>query len=425
MADNFTWTPGKPPPSIYEHTKCKLNVIRQYLDIYFDTLSQDVRIERLNISLVDGFCGGGAYMDTTEIVHGSPLVLIDAVQEAEKRINQGRQKRFEINARYYFIDAAPNHIASLKTTLLKRGFTPWIGNKITIIEGKFEDNITRVINDIKSKQKAGRSIFILDQCGYKEVKPELLQQIFQQLVNAEIILTFAIDALLNYLSDASPNDTFFKSLGITPEFLDRWKERNGTGMTRPLAQRIIMERFQHGAKFMTPFILHSEGDNRDMALMHLSGHQRARDKMLGVHWNSHNSFVHYDRGSMYTLGFDKRRVETSNSLFNFTENDHEQMQAELCDALPRTIQELVKDGKLPVTELLDHFGNLTAARNDDIFKTLSFLVCEKEFLIKASDGSPRRMKTMPNVKDLIEIPPQTTFISTFREQNLQSKKGKP
>ena len=108
MADNFTWTPDGPLPPILDHTKCKLDVITRYLDIYFDTLSQNVNMPHLNISLVDGFCGGGAYQGDDGLVLGSPLVLLKGVEEAERRINNGRRKPFSINARYFFVDAEPN-----------------------------------------------------------------------------------------------------------------------------------------------------------------------------------------------------------------------------------------------------------------------------------------------------------------------------
>lgn len=57
-AKNFTWKPGQPLPEIKSHSDRKLEVIERYLDIYFDTVVRDPRMDNLNITLVDGFCGG-------------------------------------------------------------------------------------------------------------------------------------------------------------------------------------------------------------------------------------------------------------------------------------------------------------------------------------------------------------------------------
>jgi len=418
MAANFIWTPDGPLPQIYEHTRCKLDVIRRYLDVYFDTLAQDPRIDRINISLVDGFCGGGLYNTDDGHVHGSPLVLLEAVRAAEQRINQGRRKRLTINARYYFIDAEQSHILTLKKVLKEQGCDSWLAeDQVTFLEGKFEDHLPAILGDIRARQTAGRSVFLLDQCGYSDVSSTNLQRIIGSLTGAEVILTFAIDGLLNYLSKKSLNNDQLRSLGITHTFLRAWRERNGSGFTRPLAQRTIMNNLRGAAGFMTPFILHSEGDHRDMALIHLSNHQMARNKMLGLYWAAGNSFKHCGKGSLYTLGFDNRFLETGNALFSFDDNDQTQMKEELLIDLPARIHETITDGGLPVSDLLNLIGNLTAARNEDMFEIIRTLVSEGEFSITSPDGKQRRPATLPQVGDVIKTPAQKTIFPMLRKDD--------
>lgn len=233
--------------------------------------------------------------------------------------------------------------------------------------------------------------------------------IFDTIPKAEIVLTFAIDALLNYLNEDKISTAIYQDLGIKTPFIDEWRERHGTGLTRPLAQRVIMNEIGSTAVFMTPFILHSEGDNRDMALIHLSNHQAARDKMLSVHWRAHNSFVHCGKGSLYTFGFDKKLMETKDALFGFNDADKTQMRQELIGILPAEIHKIMCDGVLPVEELLSHIGNYTAAPNDDMLDLIRLLVIEKLFLIQSPTGNSKQPTTMPTLKDLLILPKQKHF----------------
>ena len=58
--------------------------------------------------------------------------------------------------------------------------------------------------DIRRRQpRAGRAIFLLDQTGFSQVELALVGRILRQLPNAEVILTFAADVLINTL-DAEP-----------------------------------------------------------------------------------------------------------------------------------------------------------------------------------------------------------------------------
>lgn len=54
MAKNFIWGPDGVLPRIEEHTKRKLDVLKNYLDVYFDTVVRNPAQDRLNITLVDG-----------------------------------------------------------------------------------------------------------------------------------------------------------------------------------------------------------------------------------------------------------------------------------------------------------------------------------------------------------------------------------
>jgi hypothetical protein len=60
-----------------------------------------------------------------------------------------------------------------------------------------------------------------------------------------------------------------------------------------------------GAKFYTPFFIRSTEANRDLWLVHLSGHYRARDVMVGIHWLQNTSFAHYAKPGLNMFGYDQ------------------------------------------------------------------------------------------------------------------------
>jgi len=163
------------------------------------------------------------------------------------------------------------------------------------------------------------------------------------------------------------------------------------------------------AAFMTPFMLHSRNDGREMALIHLSNHQAARNKMLGVYYSKQNKFSHFGKGSLYTLGFDEKFLNDGHKLFDFATKDEEQMVLELQNDLPPRIHAVIKNGSLPISELFNEIGNYTAARNEVILDVVKSSVVDGEFSILSKDGKAKRASTMPKVNDRIILPPQKSF----------------
>lgn len=414
MAKNFSWKPDGPLPHIEEHSLRKLDVLKNYLDDYFDTVVQNPATDTLNITLVDGFCGGGGYSRDDGTVYGSPIILLQAVQEAERRLNEGREKPLKINAKYFFVDDKQDHIDTLRQQLELAGYNDLIGRSVNIICGKFSDNLQGIIRSIRSGQRAGRSIFLLDQCGYSDVPMAAIKQIFSSLNRPEVILTFGIDSLLNYLHEESASQELYRQFGVDHGFIAEWHaNKNDEALGRLVAQRALMGRIQmySGAEFFTPFLLWSRTDNRWMMLAHLSRHQAARDKMLGVHWNVQNSFAHIGKGSLFALGFDTRLIESKDSLFNFTDIDRQKLSGELLNELPSEIFDAMSDDQITVQRMLERIGNRTAATNEDLFAAILELARGKEIEVISPSGSRKRVGTRITVKDRLVRPRQQTLFN--------------
>lgn len=409
-AKNFTWKPGQPLPEIKSHSDRKLEVIERYLDIYFDTVVRDPRMDNLNITLVDGFCGGGVYSQGRGVRYGSPLAILRAVHTAVVRLNVDRKKPLTIDAVYHFGDEHPDHIAFLRDTLLESEFGALVDKKVHLHHSTFVDLLPKLVRDIRQRQTQGRSIFVLDQFGYSDVPMPVVQQIFRALPKAEIILTFSIDALLNYLQNEKDPSMLVQQFGVTADFVRRWAvwkldDING----RAIAQRTLMAQMHRfsGARFFTPFMMYSSTDNRDMMVAHLSQSQAARDKMLTVHWAVKNTFRHLGKGSKFELGYDER--VGAGQLFEFSDADRKNMIVELADELPGRIFDLAGSGPMPLQELLIAIGNQTAATNADVAETLRILSDQKEIETMSPAGVGKRPGSTVRPNDLLRVGRQMTF----------------
>ena len=187
--NHYNWKDG--PAPIQQHSVAKHRILQSYLSAYFQTLVSSPSQDVLRLTLVDGFAGGGLYYhcDTNELVRGSPFICLDATREADFLINKDRHKPVQLEVSYFFIEAERDAHLHLDKVLRENGHGSAIGNTIQLRHAKFQDEAGDVIQFIKKKSpKNGRSIFILDQYGYKDVPTGIIQKIFAGLPSAEVIL---------------------------------------------------------------------------------------------------------------------------------------------------------------------------------------------------------------------------------------------
>ena len=86
---------------------------------------------------------------------------------------------------------------------------------------------------------AEEAIFLLDQTGFSQVALELIARIFRELPAAEVILTFAADALVNHLAERPELITAVSPLELTESQIHELVEqKNGNG-GKALVQRTL------------------------------------------------------------------------------------------------------------------------------------------------------------------------------------------
>ncbi|APV52020.1 hypothetical protein BWI17_21520 [Betaproteobacteria bacterium GR16-43] len=405
---SYGWVPGGPPPVGQQHTFAKHDVLRAYLNAYVHTLASLPQQEVLRLTLVDGFAGGGIYRHekTGELKLGSPFVFLDAIREAEVAINIGRPKPLKVEADYFFIESDIDAFRVLQRTLHDRGQGPRIGCDINLFNGKFQDHARAISAFIAKKSpRSGRSIFLLDQCGYSEVPGALIRSIFADHPSAEVILTFAVDALINFASDSAKTEGILRNIDLPDPLNGRTFEEIKTSESdfRFYIQSCMYQRLVQscGASFFTVFFIRTEGHG-DFWLVHLSQHPRARDVMTTVHWSHNNHFIHYGGAGIdmfHVLGYESARDSdfTGQGDLGFLFDDPAKRAS--VEALMRELPQFIfanEDG-VSFGELFRSTCNSSPADSAKYKEALELLVRQKEINIVAPSGARRfRASTIEN-----------------------------
>lgn len=404
----FDWHPDRDPPQIQPHSKAKLVVLRNYLRAYFDRLNVGLGQDRFKLDLVDGFAGGGTFLDEGDtLIPGTPLIMLEELAAARERLNAKRTKPLQFDCKCYFVDVNENHANHLSKTLVERGYDPG-GEDIVVRTGRFADEVHEIVADIRRRQpRAGRAIFLLDQTGFSQVELELVGRILRELRNAEVILTFAADVLINYLDKDPGRVKAIAPLQLSvPDIRSLLADRDGAG-GRAVVQRTLRDHIRHTtrATYDTPFFIRPLKSRRALWLLHLSRHPTARDVMMQCHWATNNTFEHYGPGDFGMLGWDPLQEPASLPLFNFAEMDAERMVAGLLDTMAQEVFDLASNGPVPVERVRHALANRTAARFSDLDQVVLQLFREKEFAILRPDGKERsRVLQHLRPKDLVSFP---------------------
>nr|WP_230948693.1 three-Cys-motif partner protein TcmP [Burkholderia multivorans] len=86
------------PPTIRRHSEVKHAILRSYLVDYFLTLVSSPAQDRIRLTIVDGFCGGGCYLKGLgNKGPRSPIVILEAMREAQAKLMDLQQRRRNID----------------------------------------------------------------------------------------------------------------------------------------------------------------------------------------------------------------------------------------------------------------------------------------------------------------------------------------
>lgn len=398
---HYKWTRGGALPKLERHSEVKHSVLRDYLVDYFLTLVARPEQDQIRLTIVDGFCGGGLYVNSAgEEVPGSPIVILEAVKEAKVRVMHEfqRLKDIKFDVQLICVDANRSAVEHLRQVLEDRGYGDLLRRgDIELVEGAFADLAPALITRAKGRSpKSGRALFVLDQYGYDDVPVNLLQAIFSTLKRPEVILTFYVDSLINFLSHDNLK-AFERNTGLTGAITaaDLDKAARGPGWRR-LIQSALYERItsQSGASFFTPFFVRPQKGHGDYWLLHLSHHWKARDVMAQTHWGHHNHFVHYaDAGlDMFSTGYATRIDDEgqAQAAFEFDDLANKSSMGALHEQIPRILSGLQEGARF--RDFFIDQVNSTPATESMIERAILDLVREREIEVIGDNGSVRHVR---------------------------------
>jgi len=415
---HYTWNWGSPPPLLKRHSEVKHALLRNYLVDYFLTLVPLPQQDKIQLTIVDGFCGGGLYLNEDGLeVLGSPLIILEAIREAEAAVNlrQNRRKPIHIDVELICIDSSKSSLDYLRRLLVDRGYgEPLKNNQIRLIKGEFAEHCTQTIQRCHDRsRRSGRALFVLDQYGYSDVPMHCLHEIFAKLKFAEVILTFYIDSLINYLNEKNLA-SFEQATGISSSMrasdIDeikqspRWRVHLQSSLYKNLTDKC-------SAQFFTPFFIRPERGHGDFWLLHLSQHWKARDVMATTHWQHHNHFSHYgDAGfHMFSTGYiskidDEHKLQAG---FDFSEVAEAVSKEKMMAQIPAMLF-AGADG-MSFEQFFLRLINTTPATREMVEATLLELHQGGEIVVRDESGDPSKARVKLKSHHILQLPTQRSF----------------
>lgn len=418
----YEWIIGGELPTLGRHSVAKHEVFDRYVEAYIRTLTKSHLTRALNLTIVDGFCGGGRYTLDGAEVDGSPLRMLASVQRVQTEIAAVRSRGIAINVDFVFVDANHNHVEFLRELLRQEGHASRIGRDIHIVPSKFEDASTGIIDRIKAKGRAHRSLFFLDQYGWSAVTFQTIRTIMGSLQNPEVVLTFMVDHLVNLL-----NDRMIDTAGLAAIDLNRSDVRDMLEMKqmrgwKRFIQNTLYEHIQRNtsADYYTPFFIHPDGtSNRDYWLLHLSKHHQAREEMGKIHWMMENTFEHFGRAGFNSLGFVPGKDVRADMLdFGFNDNARTRSEAAVVQQLADMLHARAQAGDGPLTkkQLFASHCNEAPVIASIVDAALVQLRAAQDVVIRSPEGALRRSVTHFTWDDEISLSRQPGLYSMFDQR---------
>ena len=391
---HYNWEIGKPLPKIGQHSLAKHRIIDRYLREYVKVCTATPVQEKLNLAVIDGFCGGGVYDFLGQRVPGSPLVLLNAITEMEDELNKSRPKGFEIRTDFVFIDLDRRNAEFLRAEIEASPFACRLDKSIFIWTDDFNDRVRDAIGIVKRLSTKGRSIWLLDQYGWSDVAFRSMRQILSELEKAEIFLTFSVDSLIDYMSEKRLEQQGYRDVELDPGFIREILAEKGEGDGwRTLIQNSLYGHLveKTGAEFYSPFFIHSAEAHRSYWFLHLSRHREARNVIGTIHWEESTVSLHHGRAGLQALGFERGADPRQLDLpYGFDGAAREKSIATLMEQIPRKISDAIDADLAPSLEMLfGHHCNDTPVTREIIEQVLLSLRDEKEIVIEDAIGNEK------------------------------------
>ena len=393
VSSDFSWRRGHPAPVALPHTVRKHELIGHYVRKYLEITAGAAAAMPADVfkcTIIDAFSGGGVFRSarTEDMITGTPLRILQAIEEAKQTIAEtDRRKPLALEIATQFNDADEEAAAYLRETLKSTGYGV-DGTTVQVTQGAFADRLRAMIDAVGSQQpRAGKCIFILDQTGYTDVRPEHIREIFGALRGAEVILTVAAGMMLNRRYGLGSQGSLHAQLGgwlLRGDVLEMLERGDQNDETRAVELRNIMEELvrRTGATGYSCFTLRPIEGNY-MWIVHLVRNPKsifARDTMLDVQWALERSSLHVGGAPADYLGFQglRRGDPEQMGLFRFelAAAERETLRTSYGESILErwlTRENLSSVGGVRLESILRETDNRTALTTPDRLRALSDL----------------------------------------------------
>jgi three-Cys-motif partner protein len=417
--NHYHWKIGERPPTLGQHSLAKHRILDRYIRRYIEICTSTPVQEKLNLTIVDGYCGGGRYTFLDGEVPGSPLIILSAIAEMEQLLNKTRPKGFEIRTNFVFIDLHRYHTEFLRAEIEASPFKDRLDKSIFIWTADFNERVADAIARVRLLSPTrGRSIWLLDQYGWSDVAFGSMRRILGELEKAEIFLTFSGDSLIDYMSEKRLEQRGYREIDLDPSFIAELTAEKGEGPAwRTLIQNTLYSHLieKTGAEFYSPFFIHSPEAHRSYWFLHLSRHREARNVIGNIHWEENTISLHHGGAGLQALGFVRHADPRQMSLsYAFDEHALDLSRTKLMDQIPQLIRSTIDADLAPSLEML--FGkhcNDTPVTREIFERVLLELRDEKEVVIEDANGILKPRAQSVAWTDRIALARQRNFFGRF------------
>ncbi|MCL2160538.1 MAG: three-Cys-motif partner protein TcmP [Betaproteobacteria bacterium] len=410
----YFWEIGSDPPVLEQHSAVKHRIIESYVRNYVQTVMAQATIPRLQLTLVDGFSGGGCYLaeDGSGFVDGSPLLMMRAVREVRAFLNLSRNKPREICVNYELIDIEPKTVEYLNYWFNARnneGVLDQEDVKRTNVKcADFLKELPRIKAAIKARKMGERAIFLLDQYSYDDLPMKEIAEILTSIKKSEIILTFNVGSLMTFISDQAVNRKPMAKIGL--ESYIPWEQIGALKASDSQKWRQVLQRHvahgiksEVGAKYATLFFVKPLGSNTwDYWLIHLCNHYKAHEVMKDLHWEHATEFGHELEPGVFMQGYDANRDQeyTQQTPFDFGSDSKERCVEGIREYFGQQIYALNKP--IPLRELIESCVSRSPGSIQHFLNAARILHVSQDIVICDACGNVRRPSKHYSLDDIVE-----------------------
>ena len=406
----YAWRDGA---ELKEHSRRKHKILREYFYEYLNVRCGHPQQTKFRLAIVDGFSGAGRYSCGTA---GSPIIFLEELKNAFERITIERKNygMAELSIECILILNDQNRDA---IALLQENCAPLLADisashpglhvNVMYMNCLFEN----AYRNIREKICAGRFmnvIYNLDQCGNSWVDRKTIIDIMTSSRSVEIIFTFAIEALIAYLTKSDRERLLLQlsPLGVGEHDIDALSEVMSKREWLGTAERIVFESFQKCAPFVSPFSINND-DGWRYWLIHFATNYRARQVYNNVLHDNSSYQAHFGRSGLDMLAYEKGCE--SGTLYLFDVSGRNKSRNQLIYDIPKLVCD--SGDVVQVGAFYEQIYNTTPAHSEEIN---SAMIDSPDIEVITATGGRRRAISTIRIDDYIRVKNQKSFFPLFR-----------